>query len=332
MTASSADRLFIAAEDIRGLRLPMPPPLEWVNVYFLRDGDGWAMVDTGYNTPESREILQDALATGLDGLPITRVIVTHYHPDHIGQAGWVCAQYNCPLYMTQTEWLLARWLSTDTTDSYRQTINNYYRNAGTPQAELDFIIGKGNTFRNNADEVPPSYVRLIDHESITIGKRNWQVMIGRGHAPEMILLYDGAGKFLISADQIVARITPNISIWAFDVNANPLKEFFDSSEFFLRALPDDVMILPGHGRPFVGFHERVAGFTPHHEKRLNVLRSALNDTPQSLYELMKIIFPRDLSHRDFVFAMGEAHSHINYLLARGEAKLLPGAAFLYQKG
>jgi glyoxylase-like metal-dependent hydrolase (beta-lactamase superfamily II) len=326
---SSADRAFPVADDIIGLRLPMPPPLEWVNIYFLRDDKGWAMVDTGYNTPESRAILEHFLTT-LDG-PITKMIVTHYHPDHSGQAGWVCNKYHCPLYMTQTEWLLARWLSTDRNASYLQMVISYYRNAGTPDDLLEIIQDRGNNFLRTSDEIPASYQRLSENQSTRIGNRDWRILIGRGHAPEMILMYDAAGKFLISADQIVARITPNIGVWAYDTAANPLKEFLDSSAKFPALVPNDVTILPGHGRPFDDFHARVATFAPHHEGRLNKLRGGITDKPQNLYQLMKVIFVRELSARDFVFALGETHAHVNYLLATGEIEKIDSAEFLYKR-
>lgn len=328
---SSTDRLFHVADDIRGLRLPMPPPLEWVNVYFLRDTDGWVMVDTGYNTPDSRAVLEDVLDNHLDNLPITKLIVTHYHPDHSGQAGWICSRFQCPVYMTQTEWLLARWLSTDKSVSYHQTVADYYRHAGTPEELLDILKDRGNSFLRTSDEMPASYQRLNENDLMTIGNRQWQVLIGRGHAPEMILLYDAAGKMLISADQIVARITPNIGVWAYDTAANPLKEFLASSASFPKLVPDDVTILPGHGRPFVEFHQRISTFGPHHETRLNKLRNGITHSPTDLYQLMKVLFPRELSTRDFVFALGETHAHVNYLLATGEIEKLPSLQFLYRK-
>lgn len=331
MENSSTDRVFVIAEDVMGLRLPMPPPLEWINAYFLRDGHGWAMVDAGYNTPDSRAVLEDFIETQLHGAPITRLIVTHYHPDHSGQAGWVCARYQCPLYMTQTEWLLARWLSTDRSASYLENVIDYYRRAGTPDDLLAIIKERGNSFLRTSDEIPPSYQRLNENDMLTIGQRQWRIMIGRGHAPEMILMYDAAGKLLISADQIVARITPNIGVWAYDTAANPLRDFLHSSAAFPQLVPNDVTILPGHGRPFDDFHARVATFGPHHENRLNKLRGGLSAEPKNLYELMKSLFTRELTARDFVFALGETHAHVNYLVSLGEAVKLPEEAFLYRK-
>lgn len=331
MSISIEDRIFEVAEDIRGLRLPMPPPLEWVNAYFLRDTNGWLMVDSGYNRPDSRAVLQEMIDNHLDGLPITGVLITHYHPDHVGQAGWVCEKFGCPLYMNFKEWLLARWLSTDKTETYLNVVSDYYRAAGTPQPIMDFIRERGNTFIGTADEVPSQVHRLEEGQILKIGAREWQVIIGRGHAPEMVLLYDKAGKLLISADQVVARITPNVSIWAFDPYADPLKEFLETSANLPKMIPNDVTILPGHGRTFDDFHGRLASYLTFHDNRLQKLLDGMSDQPQSLHELHKILFPRELSPRDYVFALGETHSHVNYLMYQGVIRKLAGADMMYQK-
>jgi len=331
MTNASADRLFVAATGILGLRLPMPPPLDWVNAYFLRDGDGWVMVDTGYNTPESRAVLEDVIAHHLERLPITRVIASHYHPDHVGQAGWVCARFNCSLTMTQTEFLMARWLSTDNTASYREMTANYYRNAGAPEPLIAAISERGNSFLRTCDELPATYTRVQEGQTLVIGDRTWQVMIGRGHAPEMILLYCAADKLLISADQVVARITPNISIWAFDTEADPLRDFIACCDTLPQTIPNDVTVLPGHGRPFQNFHERLPSYNVFHENRLNKLRGGMTDVPQTLFQLLKILFPKELTPRDFVFALGETQSHVNYLMHAGEAVKITGDTLLFYK-
>ena len=329
---TTRDRLFQVSDDILGLRLPMPPPLEWINIYFLRDGDGWAMVDTGYNTPDSRAVLIEALDEYLDEKPITRVIVTHYHPDHIGQAGYVCERYKCPLYMTQTEWLLGRWLSTDRTASYMQTIVDYYKAADVPSGIYEILTERGNSFLRTSDEVPPHFIHLAKNDILTIGEHDWQVLIGRGHSPEMITLYDAKNKLLLSADHIVARITPNISIWAYDTEANPLKDYLTSIAWYAEHLPDDLTLLPGHGRVFDGFHERVAGYKTHHQGRLDKLLSGFDGEPKTLQQLLKVLFSRDLSPRDYVFAMGETHSHINYLVGEGKVKKLADKpVWLFQK-
>lgn len=331
MSISIEDRLFDVADDIRGLRLPMPPPLDWVNAYFLRDSNGWFVVDSGYNTPESRQILEKMVSDHLDGLPVIGVIITHYHPDHVGQAGWLCETFNCPLYMSTQEWLLARWLSNDTSDSYRRIVTQYYRDTGAPDEFIQVLSEKGNTFLRTADEVPAQYRHLEEGRHLTIGQRTWKILIGHGHSPDMVLLYDEAGKMLVSGDQVVSRITPNISVWAYDQDADPLKDFLHYSRRLPELVPNDVTVLPGHGRPFDNFHEKINGYIPFHDKRLDKLRTGMTGEPQNLYELMRLLYTRELTPRDFVFAIGETHAHINYLVGLGEVRRVDNATLLFQK-
>lgn len=331
MSISIEDRLFYVADDILGLRLPMPPPLEWVNCYFLRDKTGWMMVDSGYDTPESREILDIMIENHLQGLPVTGVIVTHYHPDHAGQAGRICRKFGCPLYMSAQEWQLARWLGIDDTDSYREVIAAYYRQTMAPDDLVQAVISKGNSYRNSSGEIPATYKRLVTGQELHIGQRSWHVMTGKGHAPEMILLHDRQGNLLLSADQVVARITPNISVWAFDTDANPLADFLQTCRDLPRLVDNAVTLLPGHGRPFDDLHGRLASYLTFHENRLNKFRAGLTGDTQSLYELTKIIFVRDLTPRDFVFAIGETHAHANYLLSTGELETVADKPLHFRK-
>lgn len=331
MSNSIEDRLIAVSPDIFGLRLPMPPPLEWVNAWFLRDGNGWFIVDTGYNSPESRALLEQAIAEKLDGLPIIGVIVTHYHPDHVGQAGWLCKQFSCPLYMTPKEWLLARLLSTETSSTYQNVVNDYYRQAGIPDEYIQIYAERGNSFLRTCDEVPAQYKRLESGKTLVIGDRTWEILIGSGHSPEMLLMYDRKGKFLLSSDQVVSRITPNISIWPFDQDDDPLADFLRVSAELPRQVPNDVTILPGHGRPFDNYHERIGEYIPFHETRLDKLRAGMTLEPQSLHELVKVLFPRTLSARDYVFAIGETHSHLNYLIGLGEAERVQDTRILFRK-
>ena len=331
MSISIEDRVFIVAPDIKGLRLPMPPPLEWVNAYFLRDDQGWYMIDSGYNSDESRAILKEMIANHLDGLPIIGMIVTHYHPDHSGQAGWVCQEFDCPLYMTHVEWLLGRLLSKEDSPEYHKVVNDYYLNAGTPQEIRDVFKERGNSFLRTADVLPAQYKQLEQGNKITIGDRTWEIIVGKGHSPAMLLMYDREGKLLVSGDQVVSRITPNISIWPFDQDDDPLKDFLEISADLPKMVPNDVTILPGHGRPFDDFHSRIGTYIPFHENRLNKLRAGLTGELQSLHELVKVLFVRDLSPRDYVFAIGETHSHINYLIGLGEMERVNGDKIQFRR-
>src|SRR5919198_1556032 len=105
-----AETLQVAA-GVRWLRMPLPFALDHINLWLLEDGPGWTIVDTGYAMPRTKELWEQIFSHGLNGLPITRVIVTHYHPDHIGLSGWLTERWQVPLWITEKEWLFARIMS-----------------------------------------------------------------------------------------------------------------------------------------------------------------------------------------------------------------------------
>ena len=101
------------APGVLWMRLPLPMKLDHVNVYALDDGEGWTVIDTGFDTARARAIWGRLMAGPLAGRPISRVIVTHHHPDHVGLAGWFQSQFGAELVTTRTAWLLARMLVLD---------------------------------------------------------------------------------------------------------------------------------------------------------------------------------------------------------------------------
>lgn len=307
------------------LVLPMAPPLDSVNVHIIADGDGaWAVVDTGPFSLEAQDLFEQAFAT-LGGT-VSQIIVTHFHPDHLGMAGWLCQKYNAPLTMTQTEWLTARWLSRDDSPAYLQLLADYYTNHGVPQPVLGEILARGNPYTKSLSGVPAVYNRVRMGSNIIIGGQHWEVITGEGHAPEQMLLYNPAQNVLISADHVVAKITPNISVWAYNPFDNSLKGYLESLNYLVQALPAELLVLPGHGRIFNDFRARCQNIIAHHVTRLEKLHQgalAANGTLR-LYDLCKIMFPRELSATSTVFAMGEAHAHVNYLVAQGKLQAVDG--------
>ena len=118
------------ADGIGWTRSPVPGSLNHINLWVLDDGDGVALVDSGLNMPAAREAWEALFAGPLAGRTVTRVIVTHFHPDHIGLAGWLCERFGVRLWMTRGEWLFARMLTTDMRDAPPAEAFAYWRAAG----------------------------------------------------------------------------------------------------------------------------------------------------------------------------------------------------------
>ena len=302
---------------VKWLRLPLPFQLDHINTWLLRDGEGWAVVDTGLFTDTTREIWQNVLENQLDGAPLTRVVVTHLHPDHVGCAGWLTKEFDLDLWMPRDEYLLCRVLVADTGKPAPPEGLRFYRGAGFDSEALERYATYFGAFGRVVSPLPESYHRLQDGESLQLGDHSWEVVIGRGHSPEHACLLCRELNLLIAGDQILPTISSNVSVYPTEPAANPLQHWFASLEKLRRALPDDVLVLPAHGRPFQGAHTRLDQLTAEHQLGLARLREMCRE-PRRAVDVFPALFKSRISERNLIMATGEAISHLNFLAEAGE--------------
>lgn len=306
------------APGILWARFPLPFALDHVNLWLLADGPGWLAVDAGFNNAECRELWDALLAGPLAGAPLMRLLVTHMHPDHMGLAGWLVTRTGAEFLASQADWLSARMLTVDHSPDLIDSYRAFYRAAGIDGELHETLSQRGNAYKRSVALVPPRYRRVRAGDEIAIGGRAWRVIVGEGHAPEQLCLYCADLNLLIAADQILPRISPNVSIWPHDPLADPLGLFLESMDRF-RPLPDDVLVLPSHGLPFHGLHARLDELAAHHADRLNDAVAACR-TPQTLRDLVAVLFPRALDPHQLMFAVGEAAAHANRLVVEGRLR------------
>jgi glyoxylase-like metal-dependent hydrolase (beta-lactamase superfamily II) len=318
------------APGVRWLRMPLPFALNHINLWLLDDGPGWTVVDTGIDTPETREIWEQIFATALGGKPIERIIVTHFHPDHIGLAGWLARRWNAPLWISEREWLYGRSNSLDVADAdFAAEHLNFYRRAGVAAEALDIMAARGNSFTKRVSRIPRSFHRIGDGSEIAIGGRVWRVLTGRGHAPEQSCLLCSELGLFIAGDQILPRISPNVSCWPSEPDANPLAQFLASLAALRAAIPPETLVLPSHGLPFYGMAARIDQLAEHHAARLAELEAACAE-PRSTMEIVPVLFRRKLDAQQLGFAVGEAVAHLNYLIAKGRLTRSESADGIYR--
>ncbi|HEY0114728.1 MAG TPA: MBL fold metallo-hydrolase, partial [Allosphingosinicella sp.] len=249
-------------------RLPVPGSLKHINVWAIEDDGGVALVDTGLDIPESREAWEALFAGPLQGRTVTRVIVTHFHPDHIGLAGWLCERFGVRLWMTRGEWLFARMLTLDVRAEPPAEAAAYQRAAGWSEERIAAEAAKGwGRFAAVVSHVPIAMVRMEDSDRIRIGERIWRVVMGNGHSPEHACLVDELGGLMIAGDQVLPRITSNVSLSLSEPEGDPLGDWLASIEK-LRELPAGLLVLPAHGEPFTGLHNRLDVLAAGHLGRL----------------------------------------------------------------
>lgn len=300
------------------LRMPLPLALNHVNLWVLEDGEGWCLIDTGLNTAELRGIWQTLLEGPLAGRPVKRLIVTHYHPDHAGLAGWLWQHPlvgRPPLLMTTLEYLTAKALQLDDTEGHRDQIESFYNAAGMAQERVAFYRARGNNYRSGVHDLPAPFVHLAPGQVLNIGGRDWRVLTGGGHSLDMIMLYCEAERLFISGDQVLPFISPNVSVWPMAPFADPLAEF-KTSLGALAGLPEDCLVLPCHGVPFHGLRPRIAELLDHHEERLSETMDACGRGATAA-QVMDVLFDRPLDDFQRLFAVGETLAHLNHLVETG---------------
>lgn len=294
------------------LRMPLPFALDHINLWLLRDADGWVIVDTGFGHDATRKLWEEIINERLDGRPVNRIIVTHLHPDHIGLAAWLADRFDVDVWMTLTEFLSAHMLWAGVGGYIHARLADLYRQHGLDESRTAMIAGRAGSYRLGIPSLPSTLRRIVSGDVLMIDDRAWRVIIGRGHSPEHAALYCESLGVMISGDMVLPKITTNVSVAPFEPDGDPLQLFLDSLKRFA-GLPDDTLVLPSHGAVFRGLRTRLAELQRHHEERFAIIREACTE-PRSAADLLGRLFKREFDAHQLSFAMGEAIAHLNYLM------------------
>ncbi len=316
--APDAGQLREIVPGVLWLRMPLPMALDHINLYLLEDCDGWWIVDTGIALGPTQDLWESVFERHFQDKPVKAVLSTHHHPDHTGMAGWLCERWRVPFYITEAEYFTGLSFSRTQPEHYSWTTALHMERSGYTAEQIAASREEFGGFGSVITPMPTAYRRLVDGAFLSINGNRWQVVVGRGHSPEHACLYSSALNILISGDQVIPRITSNISVSGAEPEGNPLKEWLNSHERFLERLPDDALVLPAHNTPFYGLHERLRYLIEHHEEHLLALEEACLDASCSAMELLPVLFKRPLEGHNLGLALGECIAHLNYLHQRGQ--------------
>jgi glyoxylase-like metal-dependent hydrolase (beta-lactamase superfamily II) len=304
------------ADGILWLSSPLPfVGLKQVNLWLLRDGDGWTMVDCGYGDEAAWSELEATWAAALGGRPIRRLVITHFHPDHAGNSRRIAARWKVTPLMTQAEWFAANLAIQDRTGDAVARRVAFFRAHGLDAARTKTFTDGVVRYSSGVD-LPPEHRRIRDGDTLEIGGDRWTVLTGEGHSPEHAALYCPARKILISGDQILPTITTNISVWHDEPDGDPLGLFLQTCRRFRQLIDPATLVLPSHRRPFRNVQRRLDELAQHHDERLAlVLAAAAKEITAA--DLIDVLFQRALDGHQMGFAMGEAIAHLNRLVELG---------------
>jgi glyoxylase-like metal-dependent hydrolase (beta-lactamase superfamily II) len=328
-SAPAPGTLTDVAPGVKWLRMPLPFVLNHINLWILDDGDGWTLVDTGANTAKTRDLWREIFSGPLAVQPLKRVICTHFHPDHMGLAGWLSKAYGVPVWSTQKEIATAR-RALALSDSERRGVDvALFVHAGL-ERPADDESRREDGYKSLVTALPDDIPLLQDKDVINAAATSWRVVVGEGHSPELSALHAQALNLLISGDQVLPGITPHVGIFDIRIDENPLQLFLDSLAHF-RKLPEDTLVLPSHKLPFFGLRARIDQIIAHHHERLDRVRVRCAQGATAA-EVLPAIFERTFDGSQLRFALGETFAHLNCLMGTGEIvrETTPQGAYLYR--
>jgi glyoxylase-like metal-dependent hydrolase (beta-lactamase superfamily II) len=319
-TPPAPGRTIEVAPGILWARMALPFLLDHVNLYFIDDGGGWALIDTGIGDKATQAAWQLLLDTVLADRPLTRIIATHFHPDHVGAAGFLLKRFDVPLVMSATEYLQCLNLHLDPGALEAEHYRRFYLDHGLDAETTQRVVTGGHAYLRLLSGLPPTYYRVVAGDALRIGGRVFEVATGGGHSPEQIMLLCRADKLFLAADQVLAKISPNVSVAAIDPQGDPLGQYLRSLQALKSGIDGDVLVLPGHDLPFYGLHTRIEGLIAHHQSRCDRILRACEAEPRSAAELVPFVYARRLDPHQMGFAFGEVLAHVNYMRRRGSLK------------
>ena len=309
------------APGIRWLRLPLPYRLDHVNIYLLENGDGWTAVDTGLGTDACKQTWDTALAGPLAGQKLKSLIVTHFHPDHVGLAGWLCDRFGLKMAMPRPEYLHSAMIQYAPADHGEGVFRPFYQHNGLSAEATEIVLSRGHEYLRRTTGVPVSYTRIKHGDRFPVGDRVVDVLTGGGHSLEQAMLHLPEQRVFLAADQVIARISPNVSVHPMEPDLDALGIYLASLRTIRATVPADVLVLPGHGLPFHGLHDRIEELIVHHAQRCDDIARACRDRPLSVAELVPHVFTRELDAHQTGFAFGEVLAHVNHMLGLGTLRL-----------
>jgi len=306
------------ADGVLWMRLPLPMALDHVNIYALDDGDGWTVIDTGFASRRSKAIWGKLLAGPMAGKPVTRVIVTHHHPDHVGLAGWFQTEHGAELWTTRTAWLFARMLMLDVQELPTKETLAFWRSGGMDTAIYDKRSGERPfNFSEMVAPMPLGFKRIKQDDVIRIGGRDWDVHMGNGHAPEHATFWSRDDNLVLGGDQLLPSISPNIGVYATEPEADPVAEWLESCECLAPFAREDQLVLGGHKLPFIGLPTRLRQLVDNHHGALKRLAKHL-ETPRVASDCFAPLFKRKIGEDVYGLALVEAMAHLNHMYALGQ--------------
>ncbi|WP_245600112.1 MBL fold metallo-hydrolase [Paenibacillus harenae] len=297
------------------VKVPVPFSLKWVNSYLIPETEGYTLIDPGLRTDAAIRMWDESLRTHrIQWTDITRIILTHQHPDHYGLAGYVQEKSGAKVYLSRRShaYAIRLWSENST---FAEELQNLYAEHGMP-AELRAAIGANLSTFTAMVSPQPEVTYMQAGDSMEIGGTSWKLIDAPGHANGQLCFYNSERGWMLCGDQVLPRITPNISVVPGE-SGDPLAVFLNSLDELRQYKV--TLALPGHRDPFTDFAGRITELQEHHERRLLRMRELLAEEPRTAFAMCETLFGSRLrgNAHNLRFAMSETIAHLVYLERKG---------------
>ena len=310
---------FEVLKGVYWLRMPLPMSLDHINLWLLKDSDQWIIVDTGLDSKESREAWERVFDEFMEPASIKYIVVTHYHPDHIGMAAWLHQRCKKPVHISRGEFSWYRRIIDRDASDFEQTFRRFAREVGLTEKAVETYLPMF-AVENKApgERLEKQMVSFMSEgDFFTIGGKEWSIVGGNGHSPEHCCLYCPELKVMISGDQLLPRISSNISVTTMNEFDDPLADWLQSCDKLKQLIPNETLILPAHQEPFYGAKVRAEQLIDMHKQQLQLLRDSTKQELDTI-DATRILFNRELNAFERFMAISETLSHLNYLITQGD--------------
>jgi glyoxylase-like metal-dependent hydrolase (beta-lactamase superfamily II) len=290
---------------------PLPFALNHVHSYAVSGSDGWTIIDAGLGT-RAAERWREALEQ-LGRPRVRRVVLTHYHPDHVGGSRALVEVTGAEeVLQGSVDAEFARLMYTDPRDIAE--FQEFLRTHGMPEERVTESV----EHERELLVVPASPTRRLEEgDTVLLGDDEYTVLVLPGHADGHVALYDERTGRLFAGDTILLRITPNVPTWH-HTQPDPLARYLATLQRIADLGP--AVVYPGHYRPLDDAAGRAGEILEHHRVRLDVHEEALRSGLVTSYEVAERIWGTALSVHELRFALSEAISHLVQLTRLGRAR------------
>ncbi|MGE0232172.1 MAG: MBL fold metallo-hydrolase [Flavobacteriaceae bacterium] len=298
-------------------RMPHPDQPHELNIYFIEDTDGWTLVDTGCGE-EAQGIWEKMLAGPLRDIRINRVLVTHFHADHIGLAGWLRKRLDAPVLMTRDCQESLAFDMRPYDDDQRAFVKHFCESHGYGPGAQERLLTQPSEFYADVHPLPEDLVHLPLAGQLSFARHDFEILPLSGHAPNLITLRETSGRIYMSCDQVMGALSPVLFVNVVEPEYDAAADYMRSLDLIEKQISPEAFVLPGHFSPFTGLHDAVKRARDRQNSRAERVLKACSEAELQLADVSAVLYGSKPEGRESWFFVSEALTNVNRLIGEGK--------------